>query len=61
MKITNSSDLEIAATDLKESIISAFIDYCPSVSKVVNRDIPLELAKKRKMIRKLFNKAKNTR
>lgn len=39
IKITNSSDLEIAVTDLKESSISAFIDNCPLVSKVITRDV----------------------
>lgn len=53
-KINDFSDLEIAAGQLQDAIISAYNDNCPLKTR------NLDLANKRKETRRLFNVAKIT-
>jgi hypothetical protein len=61
--ITNFTDVETAARQFKDAIISAYNDNCPLVARRYGRNISWwnqDLAKRRSKVRRLFNAAKKS-
>jgi hypothetical protein len=62
-RITKITDLETAARQFQDAIISAYNDNCPSIARWYSRNISWwnqDLAKRRRKVRRLFNAAKKS-
>ena len=62
-RITDFMDLEAAAVQFQDAIVSAYNDNCPLTERRNNRNAPWwnrELSEKRKRVRRLFNAVKRS-
>jgi hypothetical protein len=62
-RITDFMDLETAAMQFQDAILSAYNDNCPLTIRRNNRDVPWwnrDLAEKRRIVRRLFNAPKKS-
>jgi hypothetical protein len=62
-KINDFVDLENAAQQLQDTIVSAYTENCPLTVRKNNRNIPCwteDLAERRKKVRRLCNAAKKS-